>query len=299
MPNGGGDEEPALTAAPHRPAHRSGDASAGTPPSSRPPAQSRRSAMNSNLRTTIFRSKPVPVAGAIRPDSMTQQELLTRQELTEIKHANVKLLLNESIKNVGRVGDIVEVSPGYARNYLLPRGAGGSAHPQQHQEDRSPPPGNRAAGARAPRAAGGDHQATGRRGSHAGAQGQRAGPPLRLGHARPTSPSRCRHRATTSTPTTSTCPASSIASTLTPCAIKFAEDLSTEMKVWVAPRRGKQGRRSIPPQGQGAAGPAASTNQREVITPSRRHRQRPLLCKTGGEPVAAALCGPPRRVISF
>lgn len=35
--------------------------------------------------------------------------------------ANVKLLLNESIKNVGKVGDVVEVSPGYARNYLLPR----------------------------------------------------------------------------------------------------------------------------------------------------------------------------------
>jgi large subunit ribosomal protein L9 len=35
---------------------------------------------------------------------------------------NVKLLLQESIKNVGRVGDIVDVSPGYARNYLLPRG---------------------------------------------------------------------------------------------------------------------------------------------------------------------------------
>ena len=35
--------------------------------------------------------------------------------------ASVKLLLKESIKHVGRVGDIVEVSPGYARNYLLPR----------------------------------------------------------------------------------------------------------------------------------------------------------------------------------
>jgi large subunit ribosomal protein L9 len=34
---------------------------------------------------------------------------------------NVKLLLKESIKHVGRVGDIVEVSPGYARNYLLPK----------------------------------------------------------------------------------------------------------------------------------------------------------------------------------
>ena len=36
--------------------------------------------------------------------------------------ATVKLLLQESIKNVGRVGDVVEVSPGYARNYLLPKG---------------------------------------------------------------------------------------------------------------------------------------------------------------------------------
>jgi large subunit ribosomal protein L9 len=35
--------------------------------------------------------------------------------------ATVKLLLKESIKNVGRVGDVVEVSSGYARNYLLPQ----------------------------------------------------------------------------------------------------------------------------------------------------------------------------------
>jgi large subunit ribosomal protein L9 len=34
--------------------------------------------------------------------------------------ATMKLLLKESIKNVGRVGDVVEVSPGYARNYLIP-----------------------------------------------------------------------------------------------------------------------------------------------------------------------------------
>src|SRR4051812_26516980 len=35
--------------------------------------------------------------------------------------ATVKLLLKESVKNVGRVGDVVEVSAGYARNYLLPQ----------------------------------------------------------------------------------------------------------------------------------------------------------------------------------
>lgn len=36
--------------------------------------------------------------------------------------ATVKLLLNESIRNLGRVGDVVEVSSGYARNFLLPQG---------------------------------------------------------------------------------------------------------------------------------------------------------------------------------
>lgn len=36
--------------------------------------------------------------------------------------ASVKLLLHESIRNLGRVGDVVEVSPGFARNYLLPKG---------------------------------------------------------------------------------------------------------------------------------------------------------------------------------
>ena len=35
--------------------------------------------------------------------------------------STVKLLLKESIKNVGRVGDVVEVSAGYARNFLLPK----------------------------------------------------------------------------------------------------------------------------------------------------------------------------------
>jgi large subunit ribosomal protein L9 len=35
--------------------------------------------------------------------------------------ATIKLLLKESVKNVGRVGDLVEVSSGYARNFLLPK----------------------------------------------------------------------------------------------------------------------------------------------------------------------------------
>lgn len=39
-----------------------------------------------------------------------------------MKGKTQKLLLNESVKHVGRVGDVVEVSSGYARNYLIPNG---------------------------------------------------------------------------------------------------------------------------------------------------------------------------------
>jgi large subunit ribosomal protein L9 len=39
-----------------------------------------------------------------------------------MKGKNQKLLLNESVKHLGKVGDVVEVSAGYARNYLLPKG---------------------------------------------------------------------------------------------------------------------------------------------------------------------------------
>ncbi|MHC4420242.1 MAG: 50S ribosomal protein L9 [Planctomycetota bacterium] len=35
---------------------------------------------------------------------------------------NIELLLMESVENLGLVGDVVKVKPGYARNYLLPHG---------------------------------------------------------------------------------------------------------------------------------------------------------------------------------
>lgn len=35
---------------------------------------------------------------------------------------NVKVLLNENIKELGEVGEVVAVKPGYARNFLLPQG---------------------------------------------------------------------------------------------------------------------------------------------------------------------------------
>ncbi len=35
---------------------------------------------------------------------------------------NIQLLLTENVDNLGIVGDVVDVKPGYARNYLLPLG---------------------------------------------------------------------------------------------------------------------------------------------------------------------------------
>lgn len=41
----------------------------------------------------------------------------------------VQLVLNQDISKLGKTGDLVEVAPGYARNYLLPKGIGVKATP--------------------------------------------------------------------------------------------------------------------------------------------------------------------------
>ena len=38
------------------------------------------------------------------------------------KHGGIELLLIQSVDHLGEQGDIVEVRPGYANNYLLPQG---------------------------------------------------------------------------------------------------------------------------------------------------------------------------------
>lgn len=34
----------------------------------------------------------------------------------------MKVILKENLENLGQIGDVVKVAPGYARNYLLPKG---------------------------------------------------------------------------------------------------------------------------------------------------------------------------------
>jgi len=116
-------------------------------------------------------------------------------------------LLKESVKHVGKVGDVVEVSAGFARNFLLPQDLAVQPTPGNIEKDRSPPPGDRAHGAREALRAGSAHQAA------RGVEVTLGAVPTSkaISSARsppPTSPSRSRPRASTSTPTTSTSPAS-------------------------------------------------------------------------------------------
>jgi large subunit ribosomal protein L9 len=41
----------------------------------------------------------------------------------------IQLVLNQDVSKLGRSGDLVEVAPGYARNYLLPKGFAVNATP--------------------------------------------------------------------------------------------------------------------------------------------------------------------------
>lgn len=55
-----------------------------------------------------------PVASRSRPRR--------KQRLPRATHGSVQLLLIQSVEQLGKPGDVVEVKPGYAYNYLLPQG---------------------------------------------------------------------------------------------------------------------------------------------------------------------------------
>jgi large subunit ribosomal protein L9 len=45
-----------------------------------------------------------------------------RHQTIKGKHGGMQLVLTENVPNLGQQGDVVEVKPGYGRNYLVPRG---------------------------------------------------------------------------------------------------------------------------------------------------------------------------------
>jgi large subunit ribosomal protein L9 len=54
---------------------------------------------------------------------------LTYKRLPRGPHGGIQLLLIQNVEHLGKQGDIVEVKPGYANNYLLPQGLATIATP--------------------------------------------------------------------------------------------------------------------------------------------------------------------------
>src|SRR5437762_12139807 len=52
------------------------------------------------------------------PKTKTRQ----RNQVRKGSHGGMQLVLTEDVPNLGKQGDVVEVKPGYGRNYLLPNG---------------------------------------------------------------------------------------------------------------------------------------------------------------------------------
>lgn len=46
----------------------------------------------------------------------------THNHIPKGRHGSLKLVLTEDVPHLGKQGEVVEVRPGYARNYLLPQG---------------------------------------------------------------------------------------------------------------------------------------------------------------------------------
>ena len=53
-----------------------------------------------------------------------------RRQVSKGSHGGMQLVLTEDVPHLGKQGDLVEVRPGYGRNYLLPRGL--ATIPTQH-----------------------------------------------------------------------------------------------------------------------------------------------------------------------
>src|SRR5437899_12698920 len=59
-------------------------------------------------------------------DTMPKQ----RNQVLKGQHGGMQLVLTEDVPHLGKQGDVVEVKPGYGRNYLLPNGL--ATVPTQH-----------------------------------------------------------------------------------------------------------------------------------------------------------------------
>lgn len=52
----------------------------------------------------------------------TKKHPKKRNQMLKGPHGGMQLVLTEDVQHLGKQGEVVEVKPGYGRNYLLPRG---------------------------------------------------------------------------------------------------------------------------------------------------------------------------------
>ena len=68
------------------------------------------------MATKTKKAAPKMPAEAVKP----QKKVKRRNQPLKGKHGGWQLVLIEDVAHLGKQGDLVEVKPGYARNYLLP-----------------------------------------------------------------------------------------------------------------------------------------------------------------------------------
>ncbi|HKA07320.1 MAG TPA: 50S ribosomal protein L9 [Gemmataceae bacterium] len=61
-------------------------------------------------------------ASKAKTKPLPQKKVKQRQQVKKGAHGGTKVLLVEDVVHVGKQGQVVEVKPGFARNYLLPNG---------------------------------------------------------------------------------------------------------------------------------------------------------------------------------
>src|SRR6476661_5758984 len=66
------------------------------------------------------KTKKAP-AKAAKP-KLPAKKVKKRNQIIKGKHGGMQLVLTEDVPHLGKQGEVVEVKPGYGRNYLLPNG---------------------------------------------------------------------------------------------------------------------------------------------------------------------------------
>src|SRR3954451_3582994 len=66
-------------------------------------------------------AKSATKAAAPKEPAKPEKKVKKRNQILKGKHGGQLLVLIEDVTHLGKQGDLVEVKPGYARNYLLPQ----------------------------------------------------------------------------------------------------------------------------------------------------------------------------------